>query len=175
MIDGKYLLMREGQAFIMRAFSGKSAYAFTTQILKTVNTPYPYLHLAYPREVRSLIVRKGARANVRVICAITDCDNVSLQMSGTIVNLSAGGAQIDVKQAPGEKGQRLIIKFRLAVNEIDTLLKLDAIIRAVNVNHADGSGTSYQLGVQFVDLSAEYSIPLMAYVYKELLEQSVGA
>jgi c-di-GMP-binding flagellar brake protein YcgR len=175
MIDGKYLLMREGQAFIMRAFSGKSAYAFSTQILKTVNTPYPYLHLAYPREVSSLIVRKGARADVRVICAIADCNDVALQMSGTIVNLSAGGAQIAVKQAPGEKGQRLVIKFKLAFNGIDTLLKLAAVIRAVNVDHAEDTDASYQLGVQFVDLSAENSIPLMAFVYRELLEQSVGA
>ena len=51
LVDGRYLLMKEGQGFVLRAFSGKNAYAFATQILKSMNTPYPYLHLSYPREV----------------------------------------------------------------------------------------------------------------------------
>jgi c-di-GMP-binding flagellar brake protein YcgR len=175
MVDGKYLLMREGQAFIMRAFSGKSAYAFSTQILKSVNTPYPYMHLAYPREVRSLVIRKGARADVKVICAITACNNVPLEMSGTIVNLSAGGAQIVLKRPPGQKGQRLVIKFKVDVNGIEALLKLDALIRAINVDPTGETDMPYQLGIQFVDVPAEDSIPLLAFVYHELLEQSLGA
>jgi c-di-GMP-binding flagellar brake protein YcgR len=174
MIDGKYLLMREGQGFILRAFSGKSAYAFTTQILKSVNTPYPYLHLAYPREVKSLVVRRGARADVRVICAIIACDDAPLQAAGTIVNLSVGGALMLAKQALGKKGQQLTIKFKVMLNGIEALLELKTVIRAINVDQSGESDTPYQLGIQFVDVSAEDSIPLLAYVYQQLLEESLG-
>ncbi|MCX7164862.1 MAG: flagellar brake protein [Rhodocyclales bacterium] len=174
MIDGKYLLMREGQGFIVRAFSGKSAYAFPTQILKSVNTPYPYLHLAYPREVRSLVVRRGSRADVKVICAVTGYDDATLQAAGTIINLSIGGALMAVKQPLGEKGQRLIIKFKAIVNGIEAMLELNAVIRAINVDQTGETDTPYQLGIQFVDVSAEDSIPLLAFVYQELLEQSLG-
>ena len=175
MVDGKYLLMREGQAFILRAFSGKNAYAFSTQILKSVNTPYPYLHLAYPREVRSLVVRRGARADVKLICAISSCDDVPLQAAGTIVNISVGGALMLAKQPPGNKGQRLEIKFKAIVTGIEALLELKAVIRAVNLDSSGETDTPYQIGLQFVDLCGEESIPLMAFVYQELLDQSAGA
>ena len=175
MIDGKYLLMREGQGFILRAFSGKSAYAFSTQILKSVNTPYPYLHLAYPREIKSLAVRRGARANVKVICVITSCEDEPLQVPGTIINLSVGGAQMVLKQPLGEKGQRLIIKFKVVVNGIEALLEVKGIIRAINVDRSGETDTPHQLGIQFVDVSPEESIPLLAFVYRELLEQSMGS
>lgn len=175
MVDGKYLLMREGQAFILRAFSGKSAYAFSTEILKSVNTPYPYLHLAYPREVRSLVVRRGARADVQVICAITDCDDAPLHAAGTIVNISVGGALMMVKQPPGKKGQRLGIAFKVVLNGIEALLEIKTVVRAINIDQSNETGMSCQLGLQFVDVSAEDSMPLLAFVYQELLEQSPGA
>jgi c-di-GMP-binding flagellar brake protein YcgR len=175
MIDGKCLLMREGKTFVLRAFSGKSAFAFSTQIVKSVNTPFPYLHLAYPREVRSLVVRRGARARVNLICAITDCDDVPLQAAGVIVNLSVGGALVAVKQPPGEKGQRLTVKFKVVVNGVEAFLELKAMIRAINADHTDDSDTGYQLGLQFLDVAARDTIPMLAFVYYQLLEQSLGA
>lgn len=174
MVDNKYLLMREGQGFILRAFSGKSAYAFTTQVLKSVSAPYPYLHLAWPKFVRSLVVRKGARADVRVICAITSCDGIPIQAAGTLLNLSAGGALMAAKQPPGAKGQKLTIKFKTVVSGVESLLELPAMIRAVNLDQSGETDTPFQLGLQFVDIGAEDSIPLLAFVYHELLEQSLG-
>jgi c-di-GMP-binding flagellar brake protein YcgR len=175
MIEGKYLLMRDGQSFVLRAFSGKNAYAFATQIIKSINTPYPYLHLAFPKEVRSLVVRKGARAAVNLVCAITSCDDVPMQAAGTIVNLSIGGALLTAKQPLGEKGQRLMVKFRVIVNGIEALLEINAIIRVINIDESGETIMPYNHGLQFVDVAAEDSIPLLAYVYHELLEQSLGA
>lgn len=174
MVDRKYLLMRDAQSFIVRAFSGKSAYAFSTQLLKSVNTPYPYLHLAYPREVKSLIVRKGARVDVRVICLIVDGENPQLQMAGLIVNLSAGGAQILVRQPPAQRDQRLVLSFRVVLNDFEALLKLGAVIRAINLDQSGESDMPYQIGTQFVDLSASDSLHLQAFLYQELLEKSLG-
>ena len=133
MVEGKYLFMPDGQSFVLRAFSGRSAYAFSTQIIKGVTTPYPYLHLAYPKEVRSLLVRKGARVSVNVICAITSCDGVPMQAGGTIINLSTGGALMTTKQPPGQVGQRLVVKFKALVNGVEVLFELNAIIRAFNM------------------------------------------
>lgn len=174
MEDGKYLLMREGQSFIFRTFSGKSAYAFQAQIIKSVNTPFPYLHLTYPKQVRSLVIRKGARAAVKLVCAITRCDDVVTQLAGTLVNLSVGGALMTCKQVPGKKGQRITLKFRTKVNEIEALIELDAIIRSIHEDSGTESATDmpFQVGLQFVELTTEKSIPLLAYVYFVLLEQS---
>ncbi len=113
--------MRVGHTYILRVFSGRSAFAFTTHILKSLHTPYPYLHLAYPREVRSLIVRKGDRAKVKLICAITGYDEAQLQEAGTIVNISIDGRWLELKRC-SDKGQKLSIKFKVIVNGVEAFL-----------------------------------------------------
>ena len=173
MEEGKYLLLREGQSFVLRAFSGKSAYAFPTHIIKSVNTPYPYLHLSYPKQVKSLVVRRGARAEVHLICAITHCDDTPLQAAGSLLNISIGGGLLAARQQLGETGQKLTVKFKVEVNEIDVLLELNAIIRSLVVEPDGETDTPYNHGLQFVDVSPEDSIPLLAFVYHMLLEQSL--
>ena len=175
MVDGRYLLMKEGQGFVLRAFSGKNAYAFATQILKSMNTPYPYLHLSYPREVKSLTVRKGSRANVKLICAVTGKDNAAVSAAGQIVNISAGGALLVFRERFGEKGMNLIVKFKVLVNGIEAVLDIKAVVRALHQDHSADNEMPHRVGVQFVDVSPEDSIPLLAYVYQELLEQAPGA
>ncbi len=173
MVDGHYLLMKEGQGFVLRGFSGKSAYAFATQILKSVNTPYPYLHLSYPREVKSLVVRKGSRADVNVICAAVDAEDARKSAAGAIINISAGGALLVFREPFGAIGQTLIVKFKTLISGIEALLEIKAVIRAVNVDNS-GTALPHRVGVQFADVGAEDSIPLLAFVYQELLEQSFG-
>lgn len=171
-VDNKYLLMREGQSFVLRAFSGKSAIAFSTRIIKSVNTPYPYLHLAYPKWVRSLVIRKGARAAVKLVCAIRRCAEVPIEQAGTIVNISIGGALMVTKHSFDQKGQRLLVKFKVLVNGIEAILELNAVIRAINVDASGETDAPYNVGLQFVDVTPEDSIPLLAYVYYELLQQT---
>jgi c-di-GMP-binding flagellar brake protein YcgR len=174
MVDGHYLLMKEGQGFILRGFSGKSAYAFATQILKSMNTPYPYLHLSYPREVKSLVVRKGSRADVNVICAVVDVEDARKTAAGHIINISAGGALLVFRDAFCTLDQTLIVKFKTMINGIEALIELKGVVRAVNVDHSADAALPHRVGVQFMDIAPQDSIPLLAFVYQALLEQSFG-
>lgn len=175
-VDGKYLLMRDGQPFILRVFSGKNAYAFSTQILKNINVPYPYLHLAYPKakDVRALVVRRGARASVRVICAITELDGEPTQSAGTLVNMSIGGALLAAKQPLGKEGQHLTIKFKTDINAVESFLTLKAKIRAVTSDESSEPENPAKHGLEFVDIPGPEMILLSAFVYHHLLEQSLG-
>jgi len=49
-INGTMMLVREGQDFVIRLFSGKSAYAFTTMAKRVTNTPYPTSIWPIPRK-----------------------------------------------------------------------------------------------------------------------------
>lgn len=173
-VDGKYLLIREEQPFVLRAFSGRSAYAFPTRVLKSVNVPFPHLHLAYPKEVRALVVRRGARANVRVICAVTERDGAPLQAAGTIINMSIGGALVAAKHSLGGIGQHLKIKLKTSINEVESYLVLDAVIRGVNADESDEGDGAFRHGLQFTAVSDPDMILLSAFVYHHLLEQSLG-
>lgn len=173
LVDGKIALMREGQNFVVRCFSGKNAYAFKSATFKVVNTPFPHLHLLYPREVRGLEVRKGARVHTNLIAAVkvlsgAQADN---QAAGTISNLSVGGALLVAKSELGEKGDRVSITFKVTLQDIETYPILEAVIRSVV--REEESGLSRVLhGLEFRDVSQEDRVMLTAFVYQKLLEDS---
>ena len=80
---------------------------------------------------------------------------------------------VGVKKVFGHKGQKLSIKFKVIVNGVEAFLKLDAIIQSINTHQLKDSNSPCQLGLQFVDVTTEDSIPLVAFVYHQLMEQSL--
>jgi c-di-GMP-binding flagellar brake protein YcgR len=169
-VDGRVLLMREGQSFVVRMFSGKSVYAFSATVFKVANVPYPHLHLTYPSQVRGLVVRSGARVNVRLIAAI---QTAGLSQAATLSNLSTGGAALQAKVKLGRKGDEISIKFRVTINGVEQYLTLRGIIRSVMVEAGDGDGGEVVVhGVQFVDVPHAEHVSLTAFVYQTLFEES---
>ena len=171
--DGKVLLMRDGQGFVVRVFSGKSVYAFPTSIFKVTNVPYPHLHLTWPSQVKGLVVRRGARAKVSLIAAIRDAR--SKAGAANLGNLSIGGCSLSAKTSLGAIADRLGIKFRVTINEVEQYIDLEGIIRSIS-RETDASGVEViQYGIQFVDVPAGDQLALTAYVYHALFEESASA
>ena len=172
--DGKVLLMREGQAFVVRMFSGKSVYAFSTSIFKVANVPFPHLHLTYPNQVRGLVVRRGARARVNLIAAVTGADGRS--HASTIVDLSIGGAMLTAKAPIGVKDDRVAIKFRVSVNDVEQYLTINAVLRAVHAMAVvEGETPLINHGLQFEEIPHGEQVVLSAFVYRILFEESAEA
>lgn len=169
--DGKLLFMREGQAFVVRAFCGKHAYAFPTTITKVINSPFPYLHLAYPATVRGLAVRRFARVDVQIIASVSATGNAAAEpQSATIVNLSLGGAMLTAATRLGRRGDDVVVKFRLRLNDIESYLAVPGILRAIAPDE-NGSGL-LKHGVEFGDIGQQDQLVLTAYVYQRLLEDT---
>lgn len=169
--DGKVLLMREGQSFVVRMFSGRNVYAFSTSITKVANVPYPHLHLSYPAQISGQVVRHGSRANVTLIAAVQNEDGAS--HAATLSNLSIGGCSLALKGPIGGKGARVTIKFRITINDTERYLSLDGIIRNLHDELSDdGARLRLMHGVQFVDLPAAEQLVLTAFVYQKLFEDN---
>lgn len=169
-VDGRVLLMREGQSFVVRMFSGKSVYAFPSAVFKVANVPYPHLHLTYPSQVRGLVVRSGARVNVRLIAAV-QAGGASL--SASLSNLSTGGAALRAKAPVGRSGDEISLKFRVVINGVEQYLILKGVIRNVTVEAGEADQGDVVLhGVQFVDVPHSEHVSLTAYVYQTLFEES---
>lgn len=167
--NGSALLMREGQSFVVRLFSGKSVYAFTAHILRSVNAPYPYLHLTYPSMVRGMIVRRGARASVSIICSISN--DYGENFAGMISNLSTGGAHLICKEAVCEKDDEIWVKFRLDIGTVEQIVNVRAIVRSLNlINEIEGKEGQIGHGLQFIDVQTQDHIALSAFVYQTLYE-----
>jgi len=167
MIDGKYILIRDNQTFVVRAFQGKKAFAFTVTALKSVFSPHPYLHLSYPKQVISSVIRHDARASVKIIASIS-MKNPDRTAAATLLDLSLGGGSGVVKQAFAEKKETGTITFKINVVGNEGLLTIDFIIRSVApTEEADG----YRYGFEFLNLTPQNRLILSAFVHQTIAEQ----
>lgn len=165
-LDGKFEFIRDGQTFVVRAFSGKKAYAFTAAAVKSVHTPHPYLHLSYPKQVRCTVVRQGARAQVKLIAAVS-LGEPERTAAATLNDLSMGGASGIIKQPFGKKGEPGRIKFKVRAADHDEVLNLRMILRSVMpAENSEG----FKHGFEFADVSIHDRLLLSAFVHQTLVE-----
>lgn len=171
MVDGAYAMVKQDATFVVRFFSGKSLYAFPAHVLKMSNTPFPYLHLSYPKKVRGMRVRRAQRASVRLISSVTDM--YGALYAGTLVDISKGGALLAAKAALGEVGDLLQLKFRLQFDDIDQFVHVKAGIRSVRDNPvAESDSFAVHHGLEFVEGQGSDWLALSAYTYQKLIEAS---
>lgn len=165
-LDGKFELIRDGQTFVVRAFSGKKVYAFTAAAVKSVHTPHPYLHLTYPKQVRFTTVRQSARVHLNLIAAVS-LDDPERVGAAVMIDLSPGGASCVMKEVLGKKGDQGLVKFRVNVADQESYLSLNAVLRSVSPSE---NGDGYKHGFEFVNVSAQERLILSAFVHIALVE-----
>lgn len=178
-VDGAYIFVRDGQNYVVRAFSGKNAYAFSTSVLRSVAVPYPYLHLSYPKDVRALVVRRGARARVNLIASTRRLDAAGQEdgvaAAASIRNLSISGALLASPHPLGLKDGQVRLSFKIPLVDIVSLVTLDAVIRVVNPGGEDLGPGMIGYGLEFIGGEAQDRITLTAFVYQKLLEQEAAS
>ena len=165
-VNGKSVMIREGQTFIIRAFPGKKAYAFTASLIKYVFSPHDYLHLSYPKQVRSTTIRQGARANVKIIASVTIGDPEQTA-AATLGDLSMGGTSGIIKRQLGQKGDTGVIKFKVNAAGNDEFLTLKTILRSIAPTD---NSTEFRHGFEFTDVSPQARLILSAFVHQTLAE-----
>lgn len=172
-VDGKTLLIRDGQPFIVRAFSGKSAYAFKTAVTKSIGSPFAYLHLAYPETVRGMIVRQSQRITVSIITAVTPLAAGFDKTPGMIKNVSKSGVSLHARAPIGASGDRVSMSFQLNVENHDYMLVVEGILRAIRPTGTNpGDPTEY--GIQLVDIKPIDQLVLTAFCNAQLANADTG-
>lgn len=166
-LDGSVMMIREGQIFVVRLFSGKTAYAFTATTNRVSHMPYPHLHLSYPKEVRGLVVRGSARARANI-----DCHAIVEGGSGFACvarDISTGGALIAVNSQIGEVGGKISLKMRVKVSDTDHMLILNCVIRSVNNSQSSDAGAPTVLyGLSFENPNSQDTLVISALLYQNL-------
>jgi hypothetical protein len=136
-INGRLMQMREEQTLNARFFSGKNAYAFSAVVRKTTSTPYPYLHLSYPPEVRGLVVRSSPRAQAHINCHASTRDGSSYKCIAR--DISMGGALIASREQMGKVGEKLLLRLPVKIDENEHMLALNCEICSVNTSYASAN------------------------------------
>ena len=167
-LNGSMMLVREGQDFVVRLFSGKSAYAFAASAKRVTNTPYPHLHLTYPKEVRGMVVRGSSRGRTHIICHATAESGRGFACIAR--DISVGGALIASSEKIGEVGKLLTLKLRVKVGEAEHVLALNCTIRSVNASRptVDEKPTVLH-GLSFEDVTGQDTLVISALLYQNMI------
>lgn len=164
-VDGSPIYLKDGQAFVARIFSGKFVFGFPCTVLASGMKPYAHLHLSYPVDVVGVNIRKGERVRLRVIAAFDTDDGRA--GAGVIVDLSSGGAYILSKSRDLTIGCHLVLKFKIAIANVDYVLELPGCVRSTRANEEEpalGDG----FGIQFTQVTAEENLVLASFIYQQI-------
>lgn len=167
---GKTLIIRPGMHFNVRMLHGNSIKGFITIVLQSYSHPYPHVHLSYPKEVESILVRNAQRICTIIRCNVRNTRSPDAKESyypGQFIDLSKTGARIESKAPLGAKHEALSMQFSINVNEEDERLGIIGLIRSVTVKKV-GDEDWFHTGVQFKSLNRYQQVLLHAYVLEKL-------
>jgi len=173
MVDGKLIFVRDGQSYLVRAFSGLNVCAFKAKILKSQLQPFPYLHLSYPDSVQAMRIRKTMRAPASIIVAVHETEAGRQSGAGKIIDLSVGGARMYSPMKVGVKDQSIWLSFKVKLGDMEEYVKTPAIIRAVGEEDDEQGKRMHVFGLQFGELAQSQRLIIMNLVYQHLLKEGV--
>jgi len=171
-VEGKLIFVRDGQTYLVRAFSGLNVCAFKARILKSQLQPFPYLHLSYPDSVQAMRIRKAMRAPVSIIVAVSETEEGRQSGAGKIIDLSVGGARMVAPTRIGDKDQTLWLSFKVMLGDMEEYVKTPAVIRSVGEEDDDQGKRINVFGLQFGELTQSQRLIIMNLVYQHLLKDA---
>jgi c-di-GMP-binding flagellar brake protein YcgR len=163
--QGRPIIVREGQSFTVRMLQGSNIFGFVARVLKSVSTPYPYLHLDYPAEVETAVVRNAPRVSTEIqAIANRPMEGDSTEQRVIIADISNTGARVMHAAPLGEVNSVIQIQHPLPVCGGEDDLKVMGKIRNIReVNRDDGSSL-FVHGIEFRGLTRFQEVLLCAYV-----------
>lgn len=169
-VKGKLVLMRIGQFFRVRMLQGESVLGFETQVLQSYNVPYPHLHLAYPKEIESIVVRNALRVSAGVNALAR---NISEGPEGTehhvnFADLSTTGAKMVAERPLGVAGDSLHLSFEVDVAGKPEKLTLLGTIRSVVVRDRQQPALGFNHGIQFGKINRYQQVLLHGWVLQRM-------
>ena len=168
-VEGNIMLIREDQMVIVRMMTGNQVYGFTTQILRSNLKPYAYLHLAYPKEMEHITVRKAERITIKLIgsAEIETAEDEERQSHSVIINdMSTSGAMIEVNKALGEIGDIITLSCKIEVGGKEEYISVPCIIR--NVIHKEDE-KKFKHGLEYQLLEQHEHFIIYGYVYEQMI------
>ncbi len=172
MVDGKLIFIRDGQTYLIRAFSGLNVCAFKARVLKSQLQPFPYLHLSYPDSVQAMRIRKAMRAPAGIIAAVHESEEGRQIGAGKMVDISVGGAKMLSSTNLGNKDQNLWLSFKVKLGDMEEYVKTPAIIRSLGEEDDEQGKSMKSFGIQFGELTQAQRLIIMNLVYQHLLKEA---
>ncbi|RKP59148.1 flagellar brake protein [Pararobbsia silviterrae] len=171
-IDGKPLRLLAGEEIQIMAFSGKSIFEFRCTVESVAMTPFEYLILSKPFDVRRVKLRRSVRVSTRIACwlAVGERFQGAYDMLGAIRDISVMGASLSARGRVAEAGARLHLRFSVRTQDYDIEIRTPAIVRNVTVSADDPSLCVY--GLEFEALAPVEHLALQCFVNEHSINTS---
>jgi Flagellar protein YcgR/PilZ domain len=160
------LCLHAGEFVVVRAFTGRSAFAFSCTVLRGTAKPIDFLHLSFPDRIDGVDVRSSPRFRVGLPAEVHAAEG-SEAVQATIDNIGSTGALLVCANPLGAIGVTVQVAFDIVLHEVPLSLALQAEIRTAEraVDTAQ-----YRHGVSFVEPSANDRLVLAALVWFNMYE-----
>jgi c-di-GMP-binding flagellar brake protein YcgR len=172
LVEGKLIFVRDGQTYLVRAFSGLNVCAFKAKVLKSQLQPFPYLHLSYPDSVQAMRIRKAMRAPASIIVAAQQSEEDRQIGAGKLVDISVGGAKMLSPMPLGHLGDSLWLSFKVQLADMEEYVKTPVVIRSEGEEEDEQGKRMKAFGIQFGELGQSQRLIIMNLVYQHLLKES---
>ena len=164
----------EGADVLVRAFSGRHAFTLESRIDRVCRSPYPYMHLAYPGQVRQTLIRGALRVRVALPGTVSLSNEKVDEPPRAVIlsDLSVSGAQLETDLSLGESGGKFGLAFKFVVqpNNYEVKLATSAQIQSVRkIRKGKGPEELFSHGVRFNKLHATEGLLLQSYIQQVLL------
>lgn len=167
-VAGTAPFLQERQKFIVRMMRGSQVYAFESEVIKYLTSPYAHVHMSQPQKVETIQVRNARRVDTEIIISVQKKDS-NESMPATMLNTSQTGALIKTDKPLAEKNEQLVISAELTYQDFQKYLRLDAIVRNVSVSETEEP--HYRYGVEFLNLDEPQRLILHGYVYDLIVRE----
>jgi len=170
--DNNYMILREGQLFTARMMHGTCVTGFQTQVLKSVSTPYPYLHLKIPIEFQKKQVRITRRADTIIPITVTNIKKSDLikQEEATIIDLSMLGCRMVSENILGTDGDKLKLNISVNLFGFDHILTITGEVKRVEESMHDEI-MMFEYGLAFQDLGEHAAMIIGSQVNEALIQE----
>jgi c-di-GMP-binding flagellar brake protein YcgR len=163
--QGKTIMVREGQAFTVRMLQGSNIFGFVARVLKVSAKPFPYLHLAYPNDVETAVVRNAPRVSTEIHATTSKpLEGDTTEQAVIIADISTTGARVMHSQQLGEVGTVIQVTHPIPVCGGEDILKVMGMIRNVREVTQEKGRPVFMHGIEFRGLTRFQELLLCAYV-----------
>jgi c-di-GMP-binding flagellar brake protein YcgR len=158
----------DGDQFVCRAFAGRSAFAFQTDVLKAAHLPFPHLHLRYPQSVEAVVVRRASRVPMqRPVSLINGAAEGEATQPASLLDLSLTGAGLASSAGVAELSDAVELLIP-AIEEQQPEMRLKAMVRKVR---GAENGAEAHYGLEFIDLTPEHRRCIQELIQQRLLSE----
>ena len=167
LVKSRHVAIRPGQKILARMILNDIACAFTSTVIHVRRTPYPYLHLSYPKDLVANAIRDSIRVETDVPVSVvnTSTGERARELSGWLIDMSETGARLVTPQRIGKKGDEIRLKMFLDIRGIDRAVETEAVLRGRLKPRIKKDESEVHYGVEFAPMNEEERIALIAFVY----------